>query len=69
MMPVTIKRSGKTNQFIVELRDGLDTIRCAVHMEGAAGKAASHLDPGAKIYALARAKKLARALLNDEDAP
>jgi hypothetical protein len=37
-MTATIKRSGKTNQFIVELRDGLDTIRCAVHIEGAAGK-------------------------------
>lgn len=27
-MTVTIKRSGKTSEFIVDLRDGLDTISC-----------------------------------------
>ena len=49
-MPVTIKRSGKTNQFIVEMHDDLDTIRCAVHIEGGAGK------PDADLERLAWAK-------------
>jgi hypothetical protein len=29
MTAATIKRSGKTNQFIIEMRDGLDTSTCA----------------------------------------
>lgn len=54
-MSLTIKRSGKTNQFIVEHRDGLDTVRCAVHVVGATGR----IDAGLAAAAIAQALALA----------
>jgi hypothetical protein len=57
-MQATIKRSGKTNQFVVELRDGLDTIRCAVHIDGAAEKSEEELRPLAWAKASALVARL-----------
>ena len=51
-MTVTIKRSGRTNQFIIELRDGLDTIRCAVHIEDGAGRSEGELREAAVSKAM-----------------
>lgn len=61
-MTPTIKRSGKTNQFIVELRDGADTMRCAVHIEGATGDAGGRAIAELEAEAFERALRLARAL-------
>jgi hypothetical protein len=58
MTSPTIKRSGKTNQFIVEQRDGIDTIRCAVHIDGAAERPEEQL----RIIAMEKAQSLAARL-------
>jgi hypothetical protein len=57
--------SGKTNQFIVELRDGIDTIRCAVHIEGSAGKPDADLEPAAIARAVTLASSLGAAFTVD----
>lgn len=57
-MRATVKRSGKTNQYIIELRDGRDTVRCAVHIEGGMGKPDTDLEP----VAVAKAVTLATAV-------
>lgn len=62
-MTHTIKRSGKTNQFIVELRDGADTMRCAIHIEGASGDAGGRDTAALEAEAFERALRLAAVFI------
>lgn len=62
-MHPSVKRSGKTNQFIVEMRAGADTMRCAVHIEGATGDAGGRDMAEVEAEALKRALDLAAAFI------